>query len=347
MDLNTDSQNRVDSDQKIDKNQKEASNLKISSSVQTPSEQMTIQTTRVFVVLNPVSGLTNPNAARDTITKYCGEHNWECEIYETQKNEDLRQVVRDALKKGVDMVIVSGGDGTVSDVVSGMVNSNVPMGILPAGTGNNLARDLSIPLDLNQAMALLGADHDTQTMDVMEVNKKKYYVLNVSVGISSQTMHNTKRNEKRRFGMFAYLYRGIGSIIHSNLHRFQAVVDDKQIRFSATEVMLTSHKLMGLQPQFDGVEVDPNDGRLDMFIVRAKTLPGYLKVLFRFIHRTSPDDDPNLRYVEVHKSIEIKSDVPLPVQADGEVVGNTPVEVNLIPHALEVIVPCAEKPAEK
>jgi diacylglycerol kinase family enzyme len=160
-------------------------------------------------------------------------------------------------------------------------------------------------------------------------------------------MHNTKRKEKRRFGMFAYLYRAIGSIIRSDMHRFQVVVDDKQIRFSATEVMLTSHKLMGLQPQFDGVEVDPNDGRLDMFIVRAKSLPGYLKVILRFIRPTAPDEDPNLRYVEVHKSIQIKSDVPLPVQADGEVVGNTPVEVNLIPHALEVIVPCAEKPEAK
>lgn len=342
VDFNTVEQNQVNNDQKIDKNQKDASEIKVS-----PAEQSAPQITRVFVVLNPVSGLTDPDAARNTIINYCEEHKWECEIYETQKNEDLRQVVHDALKKGVDIVIASGGDGTVSEVVSGMVNSNVPMGILPAGTGNNLARDLSIPLDLAQAMALLGDDHDIQTMDVMEVNKKKYFVLNVSVGISSQTMHDTKRKEKRRFGMFAYLYRAIGSIIRSNMHRFQVVVDKKPIRFRATEVMLTSHKLMGLQPQFDGVEVDANDGRLDMFIVRAQTLPGYLKVLFRFIRPTSPDDDPNLRYVEVHESIQIKSDVPLPVQADGEVLGNTPVEVNLIPHALQVIVPCPAKPEEK
>ncbi len=300
------------------------------------------QAVRVFVVLNPVAGFTDASAVRQTITRFCEEHHWQCDIHETAKDEDLRKLVRDYLKQGTDIVIAAGGDGTVSAVVSGMVNSRVPMGILPAGTGNVFARDLGIPLNLDGALNLLGDKHVVQELDIMEVSeisKPDYYVMNVSVGISSLIMRKTGREEKRRFGFLAYIYNAIGFILHSDLHPFLVKVDNKQLHISATEVMLANCKLMGLQPQFDGVDVNPHDGSLDMFIVRAKSLKGYLSVIARFIRRRKPGEDAQLRYLNVRKEIEIQSNPPMPVQADGEVIGKTPVKVRLVPGALRVIVP--------
>lgn len=301
------------------------------------------QVQRVFVVLNPVAGLTDAGSAKDLVTSFCEEHGWECDIHETKENEDVRQMVKDALQKGVDLVIAAGGDGTVSGVVAGMLNSNVPMGILPAGTGNNLARDLSIPLNLAAAMELLDSEHTTRTMDVLEVNDEKYYVLNVSVGVSSLTMRTTGRDEKRRFGMLAYLYRAAGSILNSALHRFQVKVDGRVIRFSASELMIANSKFMGLQPQMNGVEVDPNDGRMDMFIVRAETMREFIGVLSKFVMPHEEDKDSNLHYISAKQDIVIESEFPLPVQADGEEIGTTPVHVRLIPDALRIITPKAEE----
>ncbi len=300
------------------------------------------EATHVFVVLNPVAGQTDPVVARQTIVDFCQERGWQCDIHETVQDEDLRKLVRDQIKKGTDIVIAAGGDGTVSAVVSGMVNAKIPMGILPAGTGNALARDLSIPMDLAGALALLGGSHFVQPMDIMEVSNDKIrdcYIMNVSVGISSQVMNDTAREEKRRFGFFAYIYRAIGTILHSNARHFVVRVDDKPYRIHANEVMIANCKFLGLQPQLDGVQIDPNDGRLDMFIVRARSIRGFLNVFARFILRRKPQEDRNIRYLAARKSIEIRSETPMPVQADGEVIGRTPVSVRLIPSALRIIVP--------
>lgn len=297
---------------------------------------------RVFVVFNPVAGLTKADTARETILKFCETMEWQCDIHETKPDEDVRQLVKDAVQTGVDMVIASGGDGTVSAVVSGMVNSNVPMGILPAGTGNALARDLGIPLDLEEALAVFSQEHDVRVLDIMETNGSDYWALNVSVGVSAMTMNATKREEKRRFGMLAYVWRALGLIKNSDMHRFRITVDGKKYAFSASEVMVANTKLFGLQMQLNGVEIDANDGVFDLFIVRADSAKDYVGVLTSFMREKGVAEEPNLRYLPVKDRVEITSEFPLPVQADGEVIGDTPVTIRLIPSALRVIVPIPE-----
>lgn len=299
---------------------------------------------KVFVVLNPVAGLTDADSTKEQIVQFCEDRGLEYDIHETQKDEDVSQLVRDTLERGVDLVIAAGGDGTVSGVVAGMINSKVPMGILPGGTGNALARELSIPLDLSDALGLFESDYTVRTLDVMQVNKEKYYVMNVSVGVSSVIMRTTLRKEKRRFGMFAYIYRAVGSLVNASLHRFTVHVDGRPVQFAASELMIANSKLiMGLQPQIDGVEVNPNDGRLDMFIVRAQSLRDYLNVASGFLLRRDRNDDATMNYLEARETISIESEFPLPVQADGEVIGNTPVEIRMLPNALRTIVPTAEE----
>lgn len=297
------------------------------------------QIRKVFVVLNPVAGLTDADSTKEQIVHFCEERKWECDIHETQEDEDVSQLVRDTVQNGIDLVIAAGGDGTVSGVVAGMINSEIPMGILPGGTGNALARDLSIPLDLTGALKLFDSNYTVRNLDVMQVNNEKYYVLNVSVGVSSVIMRTTLRTEKRRFGILAYAYRAMGSIINSALHRFSVDVDGRTVRFTASELMIANSKLMGMQPQLEGVEVDPNDGRMDMFIVRAQTLGDYLNVVSGFLMRRERYGDSTIDYLEAKERIVIESEFPLPVQADGEVIGNTPVEIKLLPNALRAVVP--------
>lgn len=302
--------------------------------------------TKVFVVLNPVAGLTNADSARDVITTFCQEQGWECNLHETKKDEDLRQLVRDQIKQGAELVIVSGGDGTVSAVVSGIAKSKTPMVILPSGTGNALARDLGLPLNLESALDLMRGEYTVRVMDVMEVkagSRTDYFALNVSAGISAGTMKDTQRSEKRRFGMFAYLYRAIGRIKDSRMHRFELTVDGKAHRVAASEVMIANTNLLGMEPKLAGVEIDPNDGRLDIFIVRAQGFRDYLTVLLSFIIRKKQEDIEKLRYLEMHETAQVRCLVPLPVQADGEVIGNTPVDVRLVPSALHIIAPVPEK----
>lgn len=294
---------------------------------------------RVFVVLNPVAGTSDPETVKQAIALYCQDHHWQCDIHETQPDEDLQGLVKGALRNGVDMVIAAGGDGTVSQVVSGMLNSQVPMGILPAGTGNVLARNLTIPLDLRSALGVLGSEHSVQEMDVMEVNQKECFVLNVSVGISSLVMRNTVREEKRRFGFLAYIWHAIDSILHTDMHRFRLRIDGRSIRVVASELMIANSKFMGLQPQMGNVDIQPDDGQLDIFIVRTQAFRDYLNIFAAFLLRRKEEYDPKLYYLQSREVIEIQTERPLPAQADGEEVGTTPLAIRLIPRGLRVVVP--------
>lgn len=293
---------------------------------------------RVFVVLNPVAGLTNAENSRERISRFCEEQGWKCEIHETQPDDDLKQIVQDALKNNVDMVIAAGGDGTVSGVVTGMVNSQAPMGIIPAGTGNALARDLGVPLDLNGALNLLGREHKVAAMDVMKIGDD-YYVLNVSVGLSSLTMRKTAREEKRRFGFLAYIWRALGLLAAPDMHKFKLMVDGETYQYRSTEVMVANSKLMGLQPQVKGVDVDSMDGRLDLFVVQARNTGGIIRIFSLLLRPFRGNSDPDLLYIPVKETIEITTEFPLPAQADGEDIGSTPIKIQLIPGALHVVMP--------
>ena len=309
------------------------------------STQQSVQIKKVLIVMNPVSGVNDTEDARTTINTFGETSGWEFEVHETKPDEDLTGLIRKVIKENVDCVLAAGGDGTIAAVVSGLVNSKVPLGILPLGTANNLARDLNIPLALPDSLQLITSDeHNIKTMDLIQVGDA-YYVLNVSIGVSADTIHYTAREEKQKFGMLAYLGRAIQSVHNADMHRFQVEVDGRRMTFTASEVMITNDKFMGLQPQLEGVAVEADDGALDMFIVRANTLLDYLGVLGRFIIPAKQKNQKQLKHILIREFASFKTDQPLRVQADGEVIGKTPVEIRVVPNALRVIVPPAAKNA--
>jgi len=315
-------------------------NPETSSSAGTPIKD-------VFVVLNPVAGLADAEIARQLILETQQELGWKCQIYETSPSDQLRDIVQEAIDRGVDLVIAAGGDGTVSGVVSGMVNSGKPMGILPTGTGNLLARDLGIPLNLEDALAVLSGPNRISTLDAMEINGD-FYILNVSIGISSKVIKDTGREEKRRFGMLAYAWHAVQSILRWDMYRFDVQVDGRPYRFTATEVMITNTPPLGIPIVFDGLTtIDVSDGRLDLFIMRARNFRDYLNLLVKFLFGFWRKSDPVLRYIEIKQKAELRSKVRLVVQADGEEIGHTPVTVNLVPGSLKILTPVKHGVEEK
>mgnify|MGYP000909212837 CR=1 FL=1 len=292
----------------------------------------------VFVVLNPVAGLTNAEVVRQSIVRACRELGWDVKIHETSPDDDLRKIVKQAVDQRADLVIAAGGDGTVSGVASAMVNSGKPIGILPTGTGNVLARELGIPLNLEEALALLRGPNHVRILDAMQINGD-YYVLNASIGISSEVIKETRREEKRRFGMLAYVWHAVRSILRSDMHRFDVRVDGRSYRFSATEVMITNTNPLGLPVMRNDLSIDVGDGRLDLFILRARNIRDYINILVKILLGLPWKNDWTLRYLEIRESAEVRTKLPLPVQADGEAIGHTPVVLSVVPGSLKIIVP--------
>src|SRR5947209_6403081 len=120
---------------------------------------------RVVAILNPKSGSAAGDTIRQVLSGCFEEARSQLDVHEIREGDDLGAVVRDRLARGVDLVIAAGGDGTVSAVANALVGSGTPMGIIPLGTANVLARELAIPLGPDDAARLLVGAHDLATID--------------------------------------------------------------------------------------------------------------------------------------------------------------------------------------
>src|ERR1700752_496665 len=129
------------------------------------------QKPKTFIVVNPVAGVTQPEAVREKIETTLQARDIPFEIYETKGDDNFRQIIRNAIQQGFKLIIAAGGDGTLSGVIDGLVDTQIPLLILPTGTWNALAQALNIPLQIDAAIELLFQGHRIQTIDAMQLDK--------------------------------------------------------------------------------------------------------------------------------------------------------------------------------
>ncbi len=297
----------------------------------------TVQAKKVFLVLNPVAGTSVVAGLRRALDHHFLPVETTCEVHETAKGDLIEEIVREAQGRGYDMVVAAGGDGTVSAVAEGLVGTETPLGIIPLGTANVLARELGIPVDLEGACGLLAGAHGVTSIDAMKVGEKHYFT-QVGIGIDAMMIRDTRREDKRRFGRVAYIWTALTRLVGFQPRRFRIVADDRQERLHASQIVIANSGILGQPPFRWGPDIEPHDGLLDVCIVRARTLLDYLSLGWHVV-RGQHKQSPNVRYLRARRQIVIETDHPLPVQADGEIIGETPVQVELVAAAVRVIVP--------
>jgi diacylglycerol kinase (ATP) len=297
------------------------------------------QKPKTYVVLNPVAGVSEPGTVRQRIESALQAHEFPCEIYETTggKDENIRQVVRDAIHNGFKLFISAGGDGTLSSVIDGLVGSDIPLVIIPTGTWNALARALEIPLQVDPAIDLLFQPHQIRAIDAMQVGQN-YFVLSVSAGIGALAIKDVERKDKRRLGKLADLRKAIAELMEFRAFQFEVRIDGMLNKFRATELMVANTSILGLK----ALRLDPNirmdDGKLNVCRIYANTLTEYLKLGLSML-RGDQERNWNMLCVEALQEVEIHSRSKLPVQGDGEVIGQLPVTVKIRPKAIQVLTP--------
>ena len=149
------------------------------------------------------------------------------QIHEPREGEDISATVRQAVANGFETVVAAGGDGTVSAVANAMVGTPSRLGIIPLGTTNVLARELGIPLDLEEACALLCGPSTTATIDAMRVNTTNYFT-QIGIGIDAVMIRDTPVEQKRRLGIVAYLWTWATRLIGFQPHRFSISADGQR-----------------------------------------------------------------------------------------------------------------------
>jgi YegS/Rv2252/BmrU family lipid kinase len=297
---------------------------------------------RIFVVLNPMAGSSNAADIRHALELQLGEQ-IHVDIYETTGDEDVVAIVRAELANNPSIVVAAGGDGTISDVAEALIGTDTCLGIIPVGTANIFARELGIPLDLEGACALLEGEPYTTSVDAMKVGEQ-YFVLQIGIGIDSLMIRDTDRQSKRRFGRAAYMWTAFTRLIGYQPMRFTIVADGKRLRPRASQVLIANGGVLGAAPFRWGPNIRPDDGKIDLCIVSARTALDYIGLIWHTLVGQQRRDR-NVRYLTAERSIAISADQPLPIQADGEIIGDTPIQIEVVPDALKVIVPAPMPPA--
>lgn len=292
---------------------------------------------RIFAFINPISGHSNPEQIRKQLDALCEKRGWEYQAYETTGEENLTEMVQQKVgEEGYDLIIAAGGDGTISQVVDGLVYTDVPLAIVPVGTGNGLARALKIPLKIEDAVQLLGEENRVRTIDAMSVGDR-YFILSVSAGISSRSMGETKAEDKQATGILAYIRTITEDIIEAKPLKFWLEIDGRKMGVKAVEVYVANGQFLSDPLDFFGKAETLSDGLFEVNLVTADKPSEFVNLAWDLL--TDPDKvDKDMHDLNVHEKIriEVEGD-PIAVQADGELIGETPVEIKVEREALKIV----------
>lgn len=235
-----------------------------------------------------------------------------------------------------DAIFTLGGDGTAMEVIDATTPGGPPIGILPGGTGNLLARALGIPLNLKRAVRAL-ANGDEARVDLGRLASGKRFAIGTGVGIDASMIATTPASWKRRVGVLAYIVAGVRHVVQRRRFRARVTVDGISGDYSASVVLVANFGVLlnGLITLGDGISYD--DGVLNVCIFDPRTLGDSIRIARKLLLRDFRPD-PAMSYLQ-GRDISVVTEPPLPAQADGELIGQTPFEITTEPLAARLLVP--------
>jgi diacylglycerol kinase (ATP) len=298
---------------------------------------------QVWMIYNPVAGHRDVQVEVTKAVQHLRSLDWQVTLCRTEAAGHGGQLARQARDAGVDMVVAVGGDGTIGQVADGLVNSPTQLGVIPVGTGNVWARMLGIPVwsatnrDAFMGAARILAQGETRRVDVGWADGR-HFLLWAGLGFDAQVAHEIEphREVRRSLGNWAYLVTALAQSLVMRGERTTVVVDGRVFRQRLIMLIVSNARLYGplweLAPQ---AQLD--DGLLDVYLFKGTN------TIDTFRHLTTlmagnQGVDPQIEYYQA-RHVTVIPERPLPVHLDGDPFGSTPVNIQVVPRALQVVVP--------
>ena len=294
-----------------------------------------------LVIVNPSAGRGRAARVRHAVESYWRQQGVTAEFCAPESRDEVRRKSAEAAAAGYSCVIALGGDGTAHDVINGAAGTRSVVGILPAGGGNDLARALGLPLDpLEAAHALLHAP--TRHIDLLRITlatgRTCLYAGAGGAGIDAEAARLGNTRFRRVPGVARYVAAAIAAFHESRPLEVTVQADGATRHFRALLVAVANSPSYG-----SGVTIAPearlDDGWMDLAIVApldwSHVLDGLLLAL-----RHGDIRWPEMQRLRARK-LRLETDRPAIFHGDGEVLGETPVEIEVLPAAIEVLAPCS------
>ncbi|HZS62771.1 MAG TPA: diacylglycerol kinase family protein [Gemmatimonadaceae bacterium] len=236
-----------------------------------------------------------------------------------------------------DMVFTLGGDGTAMEVVGALAGTGRPVGILPGGTGNLIARTLGIPLNIRRAVAVLLTGEEAR-VDLGKLSVGgRHFAFAAGVGVDASMIAEASSELKRRIGVLAYVFSWSRAAFRRDLFRVRITVDGEVVEKEATAVMIANFGAVLNDLMTLGPGIRPDDAKLDLCVFSPYTVRDAIRIAWKLL-RKDFTADPSMFY-RAGRQFRIETLPPRVAQADGELLGMTPFEVAVAPLAAQLLIP--------
>jgi len=296
---------------------------------------------KALLIANPVAARTSPEVT-ETVRRIFRAAGWQIDVRETAAATDSRRFADEAVRSGVDVVAVFGGDGTTMQAAAALVGTDVALGLVPGGTGNILAGNLRVPTGPVQAAELILAGR-SRRIDLGRIEREsgpQYFAVACGAGADARIMGGTPVDSKRRFGIGGYFNTLFRVLPEVRSTRFTLTVDGERMAIQAAVVLILN--CGELIPPLVRVrrEAVPDDGFFDLIALAADTPWEVVRGVWRAIQNVvvGTGETRYLWYAR-GQAITIDADPPEPVQFDGDPDGETPVTAVIQPGAIRIMAP--------
>lgn len=296
-----------------------------------------------MLIFNPTAGSRNVRGEVEQVADFLKRQGWKIALRRTQGPGDATAFAREAVALGKQVTLVVGGDGTINEVVNGLADSEVAVGLLPAGTGNVWAMEMRLPIPspirwhtlLDATKSLVRGE--VRSIDLGRVNDR-YFLLWGGIGLDAQVTNRMEPRTRRTKKLGALAYAVTAFLVAKDFRgtRTRVMADGATIRTRSMLVIISNAQLYARIARI-ATRAYLDDGLLDVCVFKGSGLP---MTLLHVVHILTERhlQDPRVSYLQARR-VTIETRLPMPVQVDGDPIGTTPVTFEAVPRALRIIVP--------
>lgn len=275
---------------------------------------------RVAAILNPVK-VDDPAGFQQMVERMAAESGWgEVSWWETTVEDTGYRMAHEAAVSGADIVLAIGGDGTIRAVCEELAGTGIPVGIVPAGTGNLLARNLSIPLYLRAAVDV-GLNGQDRAIDMVHVSGDEMedatFLVMAGMGFDAAIMEGVNEDFKAKVGWLAYVWSALKALMFPAI-RVEVSVDDGPFTKHRARTLVIGNvgHLQAGMPLIPDAAID--DGQLDVVLLYPRRFLSWLPVAARVLTKNKRTDETITRMTG--RTVVVRTPAPAPRQLDGDLV---------------------------
>ena len=292
---------------------------------------------RARLIYNPTSGREDVKRQLANILDILESYGLETSAHATKGKDDAAKAAKDAVERGFDIIIASGGDGTIYEVINGIspYENRPKLGILPAGTTNDFARALGIPKDYKKAARIIGEQHSIP-IDIGQYNEK-YFINIAGGGTLTSLTYEVPSKLKTVLGQLAYYVRGIEKL---PFLKPIPITIETETQVYREEVMLfliaNSNSVGGFEKLAPNASI--SDGLFDVIVMKKTNLADFVRIASLALKGEHLNDPKVLHFKTNKLNVYSYGPDPVMINLDGELGGTLPGTYEVLPRHIEVFV---------